>query len=572
MKVQFYRKKIKEENGFAVGVVLALFVLILGVGGVLLFSGLQENKQAALHSEKISSHYAAESGAKIVHMAFKKYLDDLMEAISFELKLHDIRVANGFLDFLQYGGIPLVSPLSSDSAVFHLDLNSTNGYYLTHSCPSDPNNLADGQPVTVVATVTMVPLGPATAEILPTGELFIFPLRFIIESRGECSGAIPGKTTLVGEGTAFIRVSTGLFGRFALFTNIHETSDRGGSPIWFTSDTRFEGPVYTNGTFNFMGNPEFKGKVYSYDQRARFYNNGNYKLLNSDRNGNIDVPIFHDTFARGVKQETIPSNLDNMRWLNLQGENPDNLRRKDYHFPMDADGKICGGLYFPADVDIELVAEGNKQRIKTQTKGKQLDFIIDYETETTTVYNRATNKIVEVIGSLPNGTVFSENNVTSLKGIVQKDSRLTIAAHKNVYITDNILYEEDHIENPDATNILGILSEKGDIIIPNNSPENLIVSGTVMAPHGSFRIEKWDAWYLKNLGTLTLYGGVISYFYGAVGSTTGRGYGRNFIFDHRMGDLNKMPLGFPATESMVVDTIREDNMDTLDLIIWKESK
>ncbi len=577
MNKQFYWQRSKEEKGFAIGVVLALLVVILGVGGTLLFSGLQENKQAALHSEKISSHYAADSGAKIVHMAFKKYLDDLMEAISFELKMHDIRVANGFLDFLQYGGIPLESAISPDSATFHLNLNANNSYYLTHSPPISDNHLVKDSPVTVAASVTMVPLGPATVEVLPTGEVYIFPLRFHIKSQGKCSGAMPGKTVLEGEGTAFIRVSTGLFGRFALFTHIHETSDRNGHPVWFTENTVFEGPVFTNGTLSFKNTPTFNGKVYSHNQRARFFNGrrpdsttGNHLLLDSDRNGNIDVPDFKDTFHRGVKEEKMPDNLDDMRWANLQGENPNNLRHKDYHFSMGSDGNISGGLYFPADVDIELIAEGDKQRIRTQTRGKKLDFVIDYKMGTTTVYNRLNNTIIEEINSIPNGTIFSENNITSLKGIVQKDSRLSVAARNNIYITDNILYEEDHIENPDATNILGIMSEKGDVIIPNNAPHNLTVSGTVMTPHGSFRVH--DYTQIDPKGTLTLHGGVISYFYGAVGTTAGDGYGRNFIFDKRMGDLTKMPLGFPATESMVVDSVRDENMDTLDLIIWKESK
>ncbi len=50
------------------------------------------------------------------------------------------------------------------------------------------------------------------------------------------------------------------FAQYALFTNVHK-SNAGGSAVWFTDRTLFDGPVHTNEYFRFYRNPWFGHKV-----------------------------------------------------------------------------------------------------------------------------------------------------------------------------------------------------------------------------------------------------------------------------------------------------------------------
>jgi hypothetical protein len=57
-----------------------------------------------------------------------------------------------------------------------------------------------------------------------------------------------------------IRVRRQSFAEYALFTHVHmtpNTQTSGNQPIWFTSNTSFDGPVHTNGEFRFAFFPKF---------------------------------------------------------------------------------------------------------------------------------------------------------------------------------------------------------------------------------------------------------------------------------------------------------------------------
>src|SRR5690606_40917049 len=49
-------------------------------------------------------------------------------------------------------------------------------------------------------------------------------------------------------------------GQLAVVTNVHK-SNAGGSAVWFTDRTLFDGPVHTNEYFRFYRNPWFGHKV-----------------------------------------------------------------------------------------------------------------------------------------------------------------------------------------------------------------------------------------------------------------------------------------------------------------------
>src|SRR5690606_754567 len=75
---------------------------------------------------------------------------------------------------------------------------------------------------------------------------------------------------VVTQGEYQFTVGRRSFSRYALFTDVHSSAGSNGR-IWFTSDTLFDGPVHTNGNFNFYNRPWFGGAVSS----AGVNNSGN---------------------------------------------------------------------------------------------------------------------------------------------------------------------------------------------------------------------------------------------------------------------------------------------------------
>src|SRR5690606_34010909 len=72
------------------------------------------------------------------------------------------------------------------------------------------------------------------------------------------------RRNVVLQGEYRFTVGRGSFAKYALFTNTHRTGGgSGGSDIWFTEDTLFDGPVHTNNFFRFYRNSWFGGKVTS---------------------------------------------------------------------------------------------------------------------------------------------------------------------------------------------------------------------------------------------------------------------------------------------------------------------
>lgn len=85
-----------------------------------------------------------------------------------------------------------------------------------------------------------------------------YALPFVMVAEGE-AGEYSRRIVLQGE----YRFSIGRasFARYALFTNVHETSD--GGDIWFTDGTLFDGPVHTNQFYRYFRSPWFGGAVTS---------------------------------------------------------------------------------------------------------------------------------------------------------------------------------------------------------------------------------------------------------------------------------------------------------------------
>jgi hypothetical protein len=87
---------------------------------------------------------------------------------------------------------------------------------------------------------------------------------------------------------------------------------------------------------------------------------------------------------------------------------------------------------------------------------------------------------------------------------------------------------------------LGLISRK-DIIVKSNSPKNLDIYAHLIAEggmtgstnDGQFMVEGYNTRASSSCGNLNVYGGIVQNYRGPVGTTGGKGYLKNYMFDTR---------------------------------------
>jgi hypothetical protein len=165
----------------------------------------------------------------------------------------------------------------------------------------------------------------------------------------------------------------------------------------------------------------------------------------------------------------------------------------------------------------------------------------------------------------PNASmIFVNGTVNGLSGTLQQNEQTTIAASGTITITGNIQYQTppnpaDPTSNP--TNVLGIYSAGGDIVVGPSAPNNLIIQAVLMAGNSgnsynsSVNVANYNSGSPR--GSVNLLGGLIEKYYGPFGTfnastgTQQTGYGRAFTYDTRMG-RGFTPPYFPTTGLFVI--------------------
>jgi len=355
------------------------------------------------------------------------------------------------------------------------------------------------------------------------------------------------------QGIFSVLVQQDNFARYALFTN--QQTDASGALVWFTNRTNFTGPVHTNGQFNFALNPSgsFTGLVDSVSTTGLFFNNGSNVSLNANNNGNIDVPTFGAGFNRGSASIAMPvtTTADNQRDAALglsMGTSVSGYSNGVYLGT--SGGAMTGGIYVNGDATISLGKTTSSIAQYTIVQGGNTwKVTANYPSNQTTI-QKGSNPSTNYTG-VPNGMLFVDGSVTSLAGTVQQDTQLTVAATNDVLITNNVTYDNYSAGSPPSAegtnNILGILSWNGNVRITSAAPNDITITGTVMTPNGQFTVDNYSSGSPR--GTATLLGGVIENTYGPFGTFSqnqqSTGYGRNFVYDTRMG-RGMAPPFFPT--------------------------
>lgn len=127
------------------------------------------------------------------------------------------------------------------------------------------------------------------------------------------------------------------------------------------------------------------------------------------------------------------------------------------------------------------------------------------------------------------------------------DGRLTIVTDNDIHITNHLTYAMHPTNNSDDA--LGLIANH-DVILDNNTPNNINIFAHIMAVGGATPNQSTDGSFKVNntsrsfAGNINLYGGIVQFYRGAVGTTAPTGYRKNYCFDTRF--LSEPPPEYPT--------------------------
>lgn len=174
-----------------------------------------------------------------------------------------------------------------------------------------------------------------------------------------------------------------------------------------------------------------------------------------------------------------------------------------------------------------------------------------------------------------NGVIFSEGSIQVLKGPDRKDglappalapfSKITAAAQQDINIAGDLTLSDQPCHPNDAPckadkpqapdNVLGIYTQKGDVAITKEAPDNLNLHAMLMSSEGEVRVDGYS--FGAPRGNVNLIGGLVENWYGAFGTFNpatrqpSTGFGRNFSHDRRFEDPGFTPPFFPQSPTWV---------------------
>ena len=278
------------------------------------------------------------------------------------------------------------------------------------------------------------------------------------------------------------------FSKYSYFTD-YEPSN-----IYFIWSDELSGPVHSNGRFNIAGDPTFYGKVTSPQDWH------GYEYMEND-------PNFFGGSDFSADRRDPPTSFSLNKLRNDAGTN---------------------GLTFDNQVRLEF--RDNKELFVTERTGRYWSDAIQYTVDLST-YNG----------------VISSTEAMSIRGTI--DGQYTVHSEEDIWIDGDIRYKVDPAENPESTDLLGIVSEE-EVIIDDNAhrrdgSSDLTIQASIMALDKSFRAEDYNRGGAR--GDLNLLGGIVQQQRGPMGTFSSgeirSGFNKQYEYDERLLRMN--PPSFP---------------------------
>ena len=271
--------------------------------------------------------------------------------------------------------------------------------------------------------------------------------------------------------------------------------------IWFYSRDTLYGPVHTNSRFNMTGTPTFYGLVSS-------------------------VSPTYETMG-----------YTNPRFLGGTNFGRDRINLEPDFGPLQ-DAANNGG-HLVSNYPLYL---------KFQSDGTYMYKVGNYGSWQTR--------------AIPDNGVIACNRSIYVEGTI--NGQVTIATTNKIIITNDIIYTDNPMENPESDDLLGLVAYD-DIVIQNNSDNRNVckIQATLLSRDGSFKAEYID--FIPST-RLELYGGIVQEIRGAVGrlGSPPRGFEKRYRYDERMEYM--YPPFYPIAPGAVSGSSTKGKIE---IIYWK---
>jgi len=365
----------------------------------------------------------------------------------------------------------------------------------------------------------------------------------------------------------------------------------------FYSGAVINGKVHSNSRIRITGNPTFNATVTQVDADMLFSGCGtdtNITIQQPSVNPNsylrvpgCDLPTFNNTVATASPESAAGTNparaavgmapydgAGEPASADVRGASNDDAYAagalRDGVYVMDACGASSCGIYIQGDVQQMVLRSENGRQVILLTIGTSWDsaqrnqkIIVDPATGTVQrcwmlsgsdpgmgdCAGWASTR--SYVGLTFNGVMFINGSITSdsnpagssgLYGMVNRNTRLTLAADREIRITDHLIYETPPAapgHNP--INVLGVWSRSGDVtIVGALTPHDVYIDAVILAPNGRFWVEGWNLPPAR--GNVYFLGSTVQNTFGAFGGfNPDTGYGRVMGFDWRLSSDVRPP-------------------------------
>src|SRR5690606_9309130 len=251
-----------RQRGVAMLLALLTMVVVAGIGTLLFARTINEMRHSKDDAAIVQTLLLARGGANLGGALLTGSIRDALDAI--------VNVRSSTTTCWSFGDGSCSNPAPSPSSVVG-KLTGANSVATELQrdiddllCEDALDDMQVGATVSVRVYVTSTACGLAlpSGVSLPQGRFVSgdprpsdqeYAIPFVMVSEAAFNEY---KRNVVLQGEYRFTVGRVTFAQYALFTNVHRTST-GGSSVWFTDKTLFDGPVHTNEYFRFFANPWF---------------------------------------------------------------------------------------------------------------------------------------------------------------------------------------------------------------------------------------------------------------------------------------------------------------------------
>lgn len=263
--------------------------------------------------------------------------------------------------------------------------------------------------------------------------------------------------------------------------------------IWFISGDVLRGPMHSNDMINISEDPTFEGPVSSSADIINYYHGGPPE----------DNPDFRESLSLGIPTVQLPGSAGIINSILTQSQQ-------------------AGGLYLTGDTVLTFLPNGT------------ID-VTNADMDWDTPHN---------IPAPVNGAIFVNGGYVDVSGTVS--GQFTVGTSRSIYVTGNLTYLNDPRTSPSSTDIIGLVAQN-NVYVDSAAPYDVEINACIVALNTSFGVENYGSG-LK--GTLSIYGGIIQYRRGPIGTfsaSTGdriSGYTKDYVYDTRFQNI--APPYFPV--------------------------